>query len=653
MISKLFSLAGAGPASSSSVSKFAYNGFLGANLELNGAAEILPNGLLRLTNNNDKQEVGHAFHPIPFSFLNSFEEPFSFSTSFIFAIFPLYADLSSEGIAFAVSPTSNLPAVLPSQYLGLYNYTHNDDPNNHIVAVELDTTESKEFSDINDNHVGIDVNGLKSVAAAPASFFSDSSFDFGFQNLSLISGEPMQIWAEYDSKNIQFNVTIAPLNVKKPSLPLLSSKVNLSSVLLRDMYVGFSASTGAATGSHCILGWSFAMNETAEELNHSKLPVLPPREEEAAMKKTNHWVLPISIAVAVSLLLSICTVTVVVLLKKRRKYAEVIEEWEKEYGPQRLSYRVLYKATRGFSKENILGNGGFGEVYKGQLPKSKQQIAVKKISHESKQGMKEFVAEIASIGQLRHRNLVQLLGYSRQQGKLMLVYEFMPNGSLDKYIFGRVEKPLSWKQRFHIIKGIAAALLYLHEEWEQVVLHRDIKACNVLLDAKFNGKLGDFGLARLQDRGEIAETTRVMGTFGYLAPELSRTGKSTTSSDVFAFGAFLLEVACGKRPVELRGCGVQMVLVDWVIEFLKKGKLLEACDRRLEEFESEEVEMVLRLGLMCSHPMAAARPGMRQVVQYLERETPLPEMTAEDFSLFQLASLRNGLVDCAFSVDSR
>ncbi|KAH0460052.1 hypothetical protein IEQ34_010715 [Dendrobium chrysotoxum] len=653
-ITKLLSLATAADveaAGSSSVSRFVFNGFLGANLSLNGAAAILPSGLLQLTNNTHRQEVGHAFFPTPFIFLNSsLVEPSSFSTSFVFAIVPQYSDLSSEGIAFAVSPSVNLSAGLPSQHLGLFNLTNNGAASNHIVAVELDTTESREYRDINDNHVGIDVNGLISVASAPASFAPNSTFDSRFENLSLISGEPMRIWAEYDAKNIQFNVTLAPLHVKKPSLPLLSSKVNLSSILLRDMYVGFSSSTGAAAGSHYILGWSFALNAKAEELELTQLPTLP-ITDPAAAKKTKHWAILLPIAVAV-LLVTISIIIVVVLSKRRRKYAEVIEEWETEHGPHRFSYRTLYKATRGFSNDNILGNGGFGEVYKGLLTKSKHEIAVKRISHDSKQGMKEFRAEITSIGRLRHRNLVQLLGYCRRRGKLMLVYDFMPNGSLDKYIFGRVEQSLSWKQRFNIIKGIAAGLLYLHEEWEQVVLHRDIKASNVLIDAEFNGKLGDFGLARLHDRGEIGETTRVMGTFGYLAPELSRTGKSTTSSDVYAFGAFLLEVACGKRPVELRGCGVELVLVDWVTEFLRRGELLEAMDRRLgEDFVLEEAEMVLRLGLICSHPVAAVRPGMRQVAHYLQGDAPLPDMTPEDFGLFQSASIRNALVAGVSSSD--
>ena len=164
--------------------------------------------------------------------------------------------------------------------------------------------------------------------------------------------------------------------------------------------------------------------------------------------------------------------------------------------------------------------------------------------------MKEFVAEIISMGRLRHRNLVQLLGYCRRKGELLLVYDYMPNGSLDKFLYGKENTNLNWLQRFRILKGVASGLLYLHEEWEHVVLHRDVKSSNVLLDAELNGRLGDFGLARLYDHGTNPQTTHVVGTIGYLAPELTRTGRATTYTDVFGFGAFMLEVACGRRPIE-------------------------------------------------------------------------------------------------------
>nr|CAD1817651.1 unnamed protein product [Ananas comosus var. bracteatus] len=237
--------------------------------------------------------------------------------------------------------------------------------------------------------------------------------------------------------------------------------------------------------------------------------------------------------------------------------------------------------------------------------------------------MREFVAEIASMSRLRHRNLVQLLGYCRRKGELLLVYEYMPNGSLDKFLFNekreQKQKPiLSWSQRLQIIRGVASGLLYLHEEWEQVVVHRDIKASNILLDRDYNGKLGDFGLARLYDHGTNPQTTHIVGTLGYLAPELSKTGKSTTCTDVYAFGAVLLEVVCGRRPVEVNSAEEVPSLVDVVFRSWKKGSIVDARDVRLgEEYVQKEMEMVLKLGLRCSHPDPAARPGMREVVQIL------------------------------------
>jgi serine/threonine protein kinase len=275
-------------------------------------------------------------------------------------------------------------------------------------------------------------------------------------------------------------------------------------------------------------------------------------------------------------------------------------------------------------------------VYRGVLPGSGTEVAVKKVSHGSRQGMKEFVAEVVSIGHLQHRNLVRLLGYCRRKGELLLVYECMPNGSLDKHIHGRAGKPvLDWAQRLHVIRGVAAGLLYMHEDWKQVVIHRDIKASNVLLDGEMNGRLGDFGLARLYDHGSDPHTTRVVGTMGYLVPEVVRTGKATTLSDVFAFGVFLLEVACGRRPIEEDG-GDCFMLVEWVRGHCRNGSITGAVDAGLGSgYDATEADLVLRLGLACLHPSPAARPTMRQVAQYLDGSAHLPELPAMYTSSFK------------------
>lgn len=603
--------------------QFVYNGFNGAHIRLNGSAKIHPNGLLQLTNSS-KYQTGRAFYQLPIKFDTSsstLPQALSFSTNFVFAIVPVSTNLSGHGIAFAISPSVDFTGALGSQYLGLLNSSNNGLPSNHLLAIELDTVVNVEFNDMNDNHVGIDVNSLTSNVSATAAYYSNK--EHINRSLELTSGSPMQVWIEYDGFENVLNVTLAPITSPKPDQSLLSKHINLSSILLDSMYVGFSSSTGTISGNHYVLGWSFNKSGKAQDLKISELPSLP-RQRKQRPK------LNLGILLSMTTIIIALTVTIagIFYMLRRKKFEEIREDWEGEYGPHRFSYKDLFKATRGFVDEELLGAGGFGKVYRGLLPSSNQQVAVKKVSHDSKQGMREFVAEIASMGRLRHRNLVQLLGYTRRKGELLLVYDYMPNGSLDKFLFSNDKPILNWAQRYRIIRGVASALLYLHEEWEQVVLHRDVKASNVLLDADLNGRLGDFGLAKLYDHGANPETTHVVGTVGYLAPELTRIGKATTNSDVFAFGAFILEVACGRRPIQPQQSPKGVVLVDWVFENWKEGAILQTSDPRLGgDYSEEEMELVLKLGLLCSGFNATTRPSMRQVMQYLDGDVPLPEIS--------------------------
>ncbi|KAK0585641.1 hypothetical protein LWI29_031693 [Acer saccharum] len=626
---------------------FVYNGFLSAakNLSLDGVAEVTSNGLLQLTNYT-KQRTGHAFYTNPVTFKNSpinGSTLFSFSTTFVFAILSEYPNLSGHGIAFFIAPTRDLSGAQPSQHLGLFNTGNDGNDTNHIFAVELDTIQNTELSDIDGNHLGIDINGLKSEKAAPSGYFVDHS-NGKFKNLTLISGQPMQVWVEYDGVKKQINVTIAPLHVDKPMTPLLSLSRDLSPILNNVMYVGLSSSTGSVLASHYVLGWSFKMNGQAEKLDLSRLPKLP------RPKKRSKF-LTIGLPIIFVILILAVVSGVVFLIRRKRKFAEVLEDWELDYGPHRFKFKDLYIATKGFKDKELLGSGGFGRVYRGVLSTSKLEIAVKRISHESRQGMREFIAEIVSIGHLRHRNLVQLLGYCRRKGELLLVYDYMPNGSLDKYLYDQPKVTLNWHQRFRVIKGVALGLVYLHEEWEQVVIHRDIKASNILLDGDLNGRLGDFGLARLYDHGTDPQTTHIVGTLGYLAPEHTRSGKATTSTDVYAFGAFLLEVATGRRPIEPKE---DSILVDWVFAFWYRDGILEARDPNLgTEYVAEELELVMKLGLMCSHSEPSARPTMRQVVQYLERNVQLPELSGLGLSVSGLTfEPREGFTDISMSYPS-
>ncbi|KAM3392424.1 hypothetical protein ACQJBY_013519 [Aegilops geniculata] len=355
--------------------------------------------------------------------------------------------------------------------------------------------------------------------------------------------------------------------------------------------------------------------------------------------------MPISMKIVLALAsvaLVLVGMGVYIFVRQRLKYSEVHEDWEVPFGPNRFFYKDLFHATEGFSDKNLLGRGGFGSVYKGVLREPEIEVAVKRMSHDSRQGVKEFIAKVVSIGRLRHRNITQLLGYCRRKGELLLVYDYMENGSLDKYLHTRNGPTLCWSQRYSIIKGVASSLLYLHEDWEQVVIHRDIKASNVLLDSKMNGRLGDFGLARIHNHETTAETTHVAGTMGYLAPELSRAGRPTPFSDVYAFGVFLLEVTCGHKPIFIDEQNNRVLLVEWVLEHHHDGSMLNTVDPRLGgEFNTEEVTIVLKLGLLCTYPSPNARPIMRKVMQYLDHGQSPPDLSPAYISYIMMAQMQN------------
>ncbi|CAN6318319.1 unnamed protein product, partial [Urochloa humidicola] len=227
------------------------------------------------------------------------------------------------------------------------------------------------------------------------------------------------------------NVTLAPAGAPRPKRPLISVAVDLSPVVSDTAYVGLSSSTGPFRTRHYVLGWSFALGGAgvAPPLDYEKLPKMP----RAASAKRRPRTLDVALPVGVPLLALAAVACASLLAWQRLRYAELREDWEVEFGPHRFKYKDLFHATGGFSGERLLGVGGFGRVYRGVLRESKTEVAVKVVSHDARQGMRQFVAEVVSIGRLRHRNVVQLLGYCRRRGELLLVYDYMPNGSLDRW----------------------------------------------------------------------------------------------------------------------------------------------------------------------------------------------------------------------------
>ncbi|XP_057839589.2 L-type lectin-domain containing receptor kinase SIT2-like [Cryptomeria japonica] len=404
--------------------------------------------------------------------------------------------------------------------------------------------------------------------------------------------------------------------------------MSLSNILEEEMYVGFSAATGNLYDENYIAAWSFTTNGDA---SFKSLELCVPITQRKSKSSNSRLIAGITTA---CVLLLLVVVAALLVRLKRKQYRDIIEEWEMEYWPHRSKYKDLHIATRGFGEDGLLGSGGFGRVYRGVLPTNSLQVAVKCILRETEEGIKEFIAEISSLGRLQHRNLVQIRSFCRRVKQLFIVYDYMPNGSLNKKIFGKPKMVFEWVHRYKVLKDVAAGLLYLHEEWEQRVVHRDIKSSNVLLDAELNGKLGDFGLARLYEHNKNSHTTRVvstMGTLGYIVPELIHTGKASAvpATDVFSFGIFLLEVACGRKPVEPSLQPEQMIMVDWVRELYAAGTLMDAADPNLGgQYVESEMERVLKLGLLCSNPQPEGRISMRQALQILEEEAPIPGFDA-------------------------
>ncbi|GJZ20765.1 G-type lectin S-receptor-like serine/threonine-protein kinase [Tanacetum coccineum] len=292
-----------------------------------------------------------------------------------------------------------------------------------------------------------------------------------------------------------------------------------------------------------------------------------------------------------------------------------------------FSFSRVAKATAIFSLDNKLGEGGFGPVYKGRLEDG-QEIAVKRLSKTSSQGVDEFMNEVICISKLQHRNLVKLLGCSIKGGEKLLIYEYMPNRSLDEFIFDKRRSTcLDWTKRFNIIKGIARGLLYLHQDSRLRIIHRDLKASNILLDLDMNPKISDFGIARSFGGNETqASTERVVGTYGYMAPEYALDGLFSTKSDVFSFGVLVLEIASGKRNRGFFHSDHKNNLIGHAWRMYSEGKSIELIDSRFAESSNpSEVLRSIEVGLLCVQQSPEDRPNMSSVVLMLGNEGALPK----------------------------
>ncbi|KAK1273645.1 putative serine/threonine-protein kinase NAK [Acorus gramineus] len=286
-------------------------------------------------------------------------------------------------------------------------------------------------------------------------------------------------------------------------------------------------------------------------------------------------------------------------------------------------------STKNFKPETVLGEGGFGKVFKGWLDEKISNpsrsgggtvIAVKKLNSESMQGLQEWQSEVNFLGRLSHPNLVKLLGYCLEDKELLLVYEYMPKGSLENHLFRRGAEPLSWDIRMWIAVGAAKGLAFLHTSEKQVI-YRDFKASNILLDSNYNAKISDFGLAKNGPLGGDSHvTTRVMGTYGYAAPEYVATGHLYVKSDVYGFGVVLLEMLTGERALDANRPSAQHNFVDYAKPYLtERRRLARIMDQRLEgQYPTKAALQAAQLTLRCLAPEPKNRPPMKEVVETLE-----------------------------------
>ncbi|WRX14411.1 Protein kinase domain - like 10 [Theobroma cacao] len=547
-----------------------------------------------------------------------------FTTQFSFVIDSLRNSSKADGFAFFLAPNgSKIPPYSGGGLFGLENI----DPtyiNYRFVAVEFDTF-TNNWDNAMSDHVAIDLNTVQKSLTSRPWWWSDTE-----------NGGKVDAFISYNSTTKNLSVVLLDTDDYT-----LKNSTSLSTILDFSIYLpewvtfGFSGTTGALFEIHTIYSWNFSSSlPVATNKSYQTNPPTPapaaatnstsPADNPRKKSRTWLWVI---LGVAGGIFALLLVLTLVWFFCWREKYRGKEVETEMVTAPRKFSCKELRFATSNFADEGLLGEGGFGKVYLGFLRDMNCNIAVKKTTPQSQQGVKEYASEVKTISRLRHRNLVQLIGWCHDNQEFLIVYEFLPNKSLDYHLF-REPCLLTWEKRYKIAMGLASALFYLHEECEQCVLHRDIKSSNVLLDLSFNAKLGDFGLARLVEHGQGSQTTIMLGTDGYVAPECLETFKAIKESDVYSFGVVALEIATGKQAIAVidrNGKRLKTKLVEWVWELYGRESIFDAADPRLSDnYDKEQMERLILVGLACAHPNYFARPSITQVVDILGFKAQVP-----------------------------
>ncbi|ESQ41004.1 hypothetical protein EUTSA_v10012947mg [Eutrema salsugineum] len=583
--------------------QFNISRFRSSDSEIAYQGDAKANGAVELTNKDYTCRAGWATYGKKIPLWDpQIGKPSDFTTRFSFRIDTRSVDYGNygHGLAFFLAPAGiQLPPNSAGGFLGLFNETNVKSSSFSLVHVEFDTYSNSDWdpTDVR-SHVGINNNSLESS--------NYTSWNASSHNQDI--GRVL-IFYDSSSRNLSvswtYDLTSDPLESSS-----LSYIIDLSKVLPSEVTIGFSATSGGVTEGNRLISWEFSSSLELTDIKKRQ------RDRKGMI---------IGISVSCFVFFTFFIVSLVVFLKRKQR---------KKKAEERANLISINEdLERGAGPRKKLGEGGFGAVYKGYLNGLDMMVAIKKFAGGSKQGKREFITEVKIISSLRHRNLVQLIGWCHEKDEFLMIYEFMPNGSLDAHLFGK--KPhLAWPVRCKITLGIASALLYLHEEWEQCVVHRDIKASNVMLDSNFNARLGDFGLARLMDHELGPQTTGLAGTFGYMAPEYISTGRASKESDVYSFGVVTLEIVTGRKSVDPRQGRVEpeTSLVEKVWDLYGKGQVITAVDEKLgidNGFDKKQAECLMVVGLWCAHPDRNSRPSIKQAIQVLNLEAPLPHLPSK------------------------
>ncbi|XP_062183804.1 probable L-type lectin-domain containing receptor kinase S.5 [Phragmites australis] len=588
----------------------------------------ISNGALHLTpDTRNHGKSGAALLPAPVTLWRhdsqGVKQDASFETFFTMNVQYSPAEEASgrngDGLAFVIVPTLNGPPPgSEGGFLGLTNNTSkvtSPSSSSSFIAVEFDTV--KQPYDPDDNHIGLNIGSIISDYVVPLSPL----------NITIATDQATAknytVWIKYNGVGHHVWIYMDVEGRPKPDRARLEAPLNLSDHVPQKAFIGFSASTGVGFELHAILSWNLTVNLPDDGLGIDWKVILP----------------AVLGAIAITAIMNIFVAAFYFNSKYKALKMELVlsEALRRLPGmPREFKHATMRKATNNFDESRKLGKGGFGAVFKGTLWSGKDgatcvEVAVKNFTRNENRCYDDFLAEVHIINQLRHRNIVPLIGWCYEKGELLLIYEYMPNGSLDHHLFPKEQQRsiLGWTTRYDVVVDVAAGLHYVHHEHEHMVLHRDIKASNIMLDSAFHGRLGDFGLARIVGLDKNSYTDLgVAGTWGFIAPEYSVSHKATRKTDIYAFGVLILEIVTGRRVISEFQDTFQL-LTDWVWNLHRKGRLLEAVDGNVistEEFDEDGAIRLLLLGLACTNPNPLDRPSMTDVVQVVAKSVPAPDV---------------------------